>query len=320
MTGLMDAALETRGLSKVYRRLRRIRALEPLDLAVAPGTVFGLLGANGAGKSTLVKTVLGICRATTGHALIFGKDSRDPAARREVGYLPEGTHFARYLSGRDVLWYFGRLAGLTGTRLREQVDAKLRLVGMADWADKKVSQYSKGMRQRIGLAQAMLGDPRLIILDEPTDGVDPEGRHHIRDVIIGLGKQGVTLFLNSHMLSEVESVCHEIAIMYQGRVLKRGRVQDIRNEMSMRDGKYQLVFRTGPLPSQLPPLLAGLQREDHGFRIAVADREEIPRLIDALRDSGVAIYGVEQYHASLEEAFLRVMDDGNHHGVGGTRQ
>lgn len=313
----MEAALETKGLSKTYRGLRKVRALEPLDLSIAPGTVFGLLGANGAGKSTLVKTILGICRATTGYALIFGRDSRNPDARLQVGYLPEGTHFARYLTGRNVLEYFGQLAGLTGDRLREQVTLKLKLVGMADWADKKVAKYSKGMRQRIGLAQAMLGDPRLIILDEPTDGVDPEGRHHIRELIIRLGKEGVTLFLNSHMLSEVETVCHEIGIMYQGRLLKRGKVQDIRNEMSMRDGKYQLVFHTGPLPQTLPPQLAGLQREEQGFRISVGNREEIPRLVDALRDSGVAVYGIEQYHASLEEAFLRLMDDGNHHGIGG---
>lgn len=317
MTGLMDAALETRGLSKVYRRLRRIRALEPLDLAVAPGTVFGLLGANGAGKSTLVKTVLGICRATTGHALIFGKDSRDPAARREVGYLPEGTHFARYLSGRDVLWYFGRLAGLTGTRLREQVDAKLRLVGMADWADKKVSQYSKGMRQRIGLAQAMLGDPRLIILDEPTDGVDPAGRHEIRDVIKGLGKSGVTIFLNSHLLAEVEAVCDEIAIMYRGRLLRRGPVKQITEEMSIRDGRMQLRFRTSELPAELPANITGAERDDGGFKCSVANRDEIPALIDALRGSGVRIYEVEQYHASLEEAFLQILEDGHATGVGG---
>lgn len=313
----MDVALETKGLSKTYRGLRKVRALEPLDLSVNSGSVFGLLGANGAGKSTLVKTILGICRATTGYAHIFGQDSRNPDARRKVGYLPEGTNFAKYLTGRDVLNYFGLLAGLSGQRLREQIADKLKLVGMSDWSEKKVGKYSKGMRQRIGLAQAMLGDPKLIILDEPTDGVDPEGRHHIRDLILKLGKEGVTLFLNSHMLSEVETVCHEIAIMYQGRVLKRGKVQDIRNEMSMREGKYQLVFKTGPLPQQLPPLLQDMRREEGGFRVAVADREDIPRVIDALRDTGVAIYGVEQFHASLEEAFLKVMDDGNHHGVGG---
>lgn len=313
----MEPALETRGLSKTYGRLRKVRALDPVDLAVAPGTVFGLLGANGAGKSTLVKTVLGICRATTGYARIFGKDSRDPAARRNVGYLPEGTGYARYLSGRAVLEYFGKLAGLHGQVLRDQIDAKLKLVGMSDWADKKVSKYSKGMRQRIGLAQAMLNDPRLIILDEPTDGVDPAGRHDIRDLIKHLGKEGVTIFLNSHLLAEVEAVCDEIAIMYQGRVLKRGSVKEILQEMSIRDGMYQVRFRTGVLPQPLPALPGPIQQQDGSFLAGVRSPEEIPHWIDALRTAGIAIYGVEQYHASLEEAFLKLMDKGDYHGVGG---
>lgn len=303
----------------MYGRWRKVRALEPVDLDVQPGTVFGLLGANGAGKSTLIKTVLGICRATTGHALIFGVDSRKPEARRNVGYLPEGTQFARYLSGRGVLEYFGALAGLSGQRLRDEVEAKLKLVGMADWAGKKVNKYSKGMRQRIGLAQAMLGDPKLILLDEPTDGVDPAGRHEIRDLIKRLGDSGVTVFLNSHLLAEVEAVCREIAIMYQGRVLRRGTVAEITQEMSMQGGKYQLRFRTGPLPQNLPPALAEARREDGGFRIGVSSLDQTSVLIDVLRGAGVAIYGVEQYHASLEEAFLKVMDDGNFHGVGGTQ-
>jgi len=312
----MEYALETRGLSKTYGRWRKVRALEPVDLAVSPGCVFGLLGANGAGKSTLVKTVLGICRATTGSARIFGRDWRDPAARRSVGYLPEGTHFARYLTGRAVLQYFGTLAGLRGEVLRNQIEQKLRLVGMSDWADKKVIKYSKGMRQRIGLAQAMLGDPRLLILDEPTDGVDPAGRHDIRDLIKKLGAEGVTIFLNSHLLSEVESVCAEIAILYQGRVLKQGAVMQIRQEMSIRDGLYQVRFRTGPLPQGVS-LPGPIVPQDGSFLCGVRSPEEIPRWIDALRTAGVSVYGVEQHHASLEEAFLRLMDQGDYHNVGG---
>ncbi len=315
----MEAALEISGLSKVYRGLRKVRALEPLDLTVESGTVFGLLGANGAGKSTLVKTVLGICRPTTGHARIFGVDSRDPQSRRKVGYLPEGTHFAKYLTGRGVLQYFGALAGLSGTNLREQVIEKLQLVGMTDWADKKVTKYSKGMRQRVGIAQALLGNPRLVLLDEPTDGVDPAGRHEIRDLIGKLARDGVTIFLNSHLLGEVQSVCTEIAIMYQGRVLRRGAVKDIIQEMSMHNGRIQMVFRTGELPATLPPALAQARRTDDGFRIDLASISEVPALIDTLRAASVPVYGVEQYHASLEEAFLKVMDDGNAHGVGGTQ-
>lgn len=309
----MEYALETEGLSKVYKSWRgRVRALEPLDLKVAPGKVFGLLGSNGAGKSTFVKTVLNICKPTTGRARILGISSRDPAARKQVGYLPEGTAFPRYLSGRGVCEYFGRLMGLNGARLKEEVERTLKIVGMSDWADKKVIKYSKGMKQRIGLAQAMLGEPRLIMLDEPTDGVDPQGRHEIRDVIKGLAKEGVTIFLNSHLLAEVEAVCDDVGIMYRGRMLRSGPVKQITEEMSMREGRMQLRLRTDRMPA-----LAGATPIEGGFSISVGDREEIPALIDSLREAGVKVYEVEHYHASLEEAFLHIMDDGEHRGVGG---
>jgi ABC-2 type transport system ATP-binding protein len=316
----MAYALETQGLSKVYKSLRgRIRALEPIDLKVESGCIFGLLGANGAGKSTFVKTVLTICRATTGTAMILGRDSRDPEARRQVGYLPEGTAFPRYLTGRGVCEYFGKLLGLSGSRLKSEVDAKLKIVGMEGWADKRVTKYSKGMKQRIGLAQAMLGDPQLIMLDEPTDGVDPTGRHEIRDVIRELGSKGVTVFLNSHLLAEVEAVCDEIAIMYRGRLLRRGPVKQITDEMSIRDGLMQFRFRTGELPAPLPPGFERTRPDDGGIIVSVRDREEIPGLIDALRRENVPVYEVMQYHASLEEAFLQIMGDGDHEGVGGAQ-
>ncbi len=314
----MEYALETEGLSKTYKSLRsRVRALEPLDLKVPTGCIFGLLGSNGAGKSTFVKTVLRICRPTSGRATILGVDAARPEARTQVGYLPEGTHFARYLTGRGVCEYFGRLKGMSGAKLKSEIDDKLRLVGMQTWADRKVSKYSKGMRQRVGLAQALLGDPRVVILDEPTDGVDPAGRHEIRDVIRALGKAGVTVFLNSHLLAEVEAVCDEIAIMYRGRVLRRGPVKQITEEMSMREGRMQLRFRTGELPAELPAALHGATLEDGGFLVDLPDREAVTGLIDALRAAGVSIYEVQQYHASLEEAFLRTMDDANAHDVGG---
>ncbi|MBK8206849.1 MAG: ABC transporter ATP-binding protein [Planctomycetes bacterium] len=314
----MDYALETDGMSKVYKSLRgHVRALEPIDLKVETGKIFGLLGGNGAGKSTFVKTVLRICRPTTGTCKILGIDARNPTARQNVGYLPEGTNFPRYLTGRGVCEYFGKLKGLNGATLKTEVEHKLKIVGMQDWGDRKVTKYSKGMKQRIGLAQAMLGGPRLIMLDEPTDGVDPSGRHAIRDVIRALGAEGVTVFLNSHLLAEVEAVCDEIAIMYRGRLLRRGPVKQLTEEMSIRGGRMQLRFRTGDLPAQLPQLLEGAAREDGGFKFSVKDRDEIPALIDALRDAGVKIYEVEQYHASLEEAFLQIVEDGDAMGVGG---
>jgi ABC-2 type transport system ATP-binding protein len=320
MDAMSDFALETEGLSKVYKSLRgRVRALEPLDLKVESGRVFGLLGSNGAGKSTFVKTILNICKPTTGRARIFGVDSRNPEARRDVGYLPEGTQFPRYLTGRQVCDYFGRLKGLAGARLKEEVQRTLFLVGMQEWSDKRVTKYSKGMKQRIGLAQAMLGNPKLMILDEPTDGVDPQGRHEIRAVIKRLAGEGVTIFLNSHLLMEVEAVCDEVAIMFQGRLLRRGPVKDITEEMSMRDGRMHLRIRTGELPQTLPEPCVNARRHDYGLELQVADREQVPAVIDALRGAGVKIYEVQQHHASLEEAFLEIMQDGAHQGVGGVQ-
>jgi ABC-2 type transport system ATP-binding protein len=316
----MGHALETQGLSKVYKSFRgRIRALEPIDLQVETGRVFGLLGANGAGKSTFVKTVLGICRPTTGTARILGRDSRQAEARRSVGYLPEGTAFPRYLTGRGVCEYFGMLKGLKGANLKSEVNAKLKLVGMETWGDKRVTKYSKGMKQRVGLAQALLGDPQLVMLDEPTDGVDPTGRHEIRDMIKELGTKDVTIFLNSHLLAEVEAVCDEIAIMYRGKLLRHGPVRQITDEMSIKDGLMQFKFRLGDLPAEMPRGFENSRKDDDGLIVSVKDKEDVPVLIDALRDAGVPVYEVIQYHASLEEAFLQIMDGGGDEGVGGAQ-
>lgn len=320
MASNTDLALETEGLSKTYKGLRaRVQALYPLDLKLEAGHIFGLLGANGAGKSTLVKAVLGIVRPTTGRARIFGVDTRNPDSRRNVGYLPEGLAFPRYLSGRETCEYFGKLAGVTGARLKAEVDEKLKLVGMADWAARKVVKYSKGMKQRIGMAQALIGDPKLVILDEPTDGVDPVGRHELRDVIRALPARGTTVFLNSHMLSEVEAVCDQVAIMYRGRLLQRGPVSEITEKMSVRDGKMQLKFRLGPYQGALPAGFEGAEVRDGDVLVQVSNREETNTLIDRLRAAGIAIYEVQQWHASLEEAFLAIMEDGEHMGIGGVK-
>ncbi|MEE9312203.1 MAG: ABC transporter ATP-binding protein, partial [Planctomycetota bacterium] len=226
----MDLALETMGLSKTYGKFRKIVALKPLDISIKAGSAFGLLGANGAGKSTFVKTLLCVCKATTGRAKIFGQDYRSPAVRKKIGYLPEGTNFPRYMTGRQVCEYFGNLSGMRGAVLKKEVDEKLEIVQMQDWANRKVGKYSKGMRQRIGLAQAMLGDPPMLILDEPTDGVDPPGRRTIREVIKKRRDEGTTIIWNSHLLAEVEDVCDEVAILYRGELLKRGKIADIIEE------------------------------------------------------------------------------------------
>lgn len=316
----MDLALETTGLSKTYGKFRKIVALKPIDISIKAGSAFGLLGANGAGKSTFVKTLLCVCKATTGRAKIFGEDFRNPAVRKKIGYLPEGTNFPRYMTGRQVCEYFGNLSGMKGATLKKEVDEKLELVQMQDWGNRKVGKYSKGMRQRIGLAQAMLGNPPMLILDEPTDGVDPPGRRAIRDVIKKRCDEGTTIIWNSHLLAEVEDVCDEIAILYRGELLKRGKISDIIEETAVdKDGRYRVRFRTGDLPENLPEELSERIATYDGFELRVRELEEVNSLIDVIRAAGIHIYGVERPHVSLEEAFIHIMDEGNHHGVGGSK-
>lgn len=229
-----EYAVETRDLTKIYRG--KIMALRGIDLRVPKGSIFGLLGPNGAGKSTLVKVLLSIVSPTSGAATLFGRDISFADARLGVGYLPEGHRFPRYLTGRGVCEYFGKLSGITGAKLNKEIEEKLELVGMSRWAKTPITRYSKGMAQRVGIAQALLGDPGLVLLDEPTDGVDPVGRQQIREVVKEAARRGTTVFLNSHLLLEVEQVCDHVAILHQGRVIKQGTVEEIRSAVSSKLG------------------------------------------------------------------------------------
>jgi ABC-2 type transport system ATP-binding protein len=315
-------AIETEGLSKVYRG-GRVRALTDVQLRVPAGSAFGLLGPNGAGKSTLVKCLLSIVRPTSGAATLFGQDIALPESRRPVGYLPEGHRFPAYLTGRGVLSYFGKLSGLSGEALEEDIEKKLALVGMQDWATTRVSRYSKGMLQRLGLAQAMLGTPKLVILDEPTDGVDPIGRHQIREVIRELTKQGTTVFLNSHLLLEVEQICDYVAILHHGRVLRQGKLEEVRRAVTERKPLLEVRFTTGPVPEEARTALAQLgpvrAAESGGLVVSLSDDAATSLAIDALRSHGVPIYSVEPTRVSLEEAFIELVSAESDQGVGGVR-
>lgn len=301
----MELAIEAKGLDKVYRG--GVRALHGVDLSVPRGVCYGLLGPNGAGKSTLVKALLGLVHPSAGTASLFGVDIRQAAARQGVGYLPEGHAFPPYLSGRGVCRYFGRLGGMGGAELEREIGEKLEWVGMSARADERVTTYSKGMKQRVGLAQALIGRPRLVFLDEPTDGLDPLGRSEIRDVIRRVVAEGTTIFFNSHLLSEVEQVCDELAILKDGQVLRRGRGQDLIAEMSALEGAgLRLAVDCGALPEALWTQLEarGATRLGEGFRITLGDREQISSLVDELRGAGVAIYALKPETKSLESAFL----------------
>ena len=218
-------AVRIRDLEKVFPiplRRRRVVALRGLSLDIPSGGVYGLLGPNGSGKSTTLKILLGLVTPTSGSTEIFGVPSSRVASRNEVGFLPENPYFYKFLTGAETISFHGRLCGLGGRRLRERVTELLDLVGLSEAGDRRVGSYSKGMLQRIGLAQAMVHDPQLLILDEPTAGVDPAGSRRIRDLILGLKERGKTVLLTSHLLGQVQEVCDRVGILSGGRLVREG--------------------------------------------------------------------------------------------------
>ncbi len=208
-------------------RRETVKAVQNLSLEVPAGEIYGLLGPNGSGKSTTMKIVLGLVRPTSGMTSVFGVDSRRVESRENVGFLPENPYFYKYLTGLETLLFFGKLCGLSGRTLGERSRELLRTVGLEDAGDRRLGGYSKGMLQRIGLAQALLGEPKLLVLDEPTAGVDPAGSHAIRDLILQCKSRGITVLLCSHLLGQVQEICDRIGIMDRGRLLAEGRIDDL---------------------------------------------------------------------------------------------
>lgn len=223
-------AVSIAALTKLYRiplRKQKVVAVKDLSLEVPEGQVYGLLGPNGSGKSTTLKILLGLVTPTRGQSKIFGQDSRDYRSHREVGFLPENPYFYKYLTGEETLRFYGKICGLSGRALDARIGELLALVGMEDARDRRIGGYSKGMLQRIGLAQALVQDPRLLVLDEPTAGVDPTGSRQIRDLILELKKRGKTVLLTSHLLEQVQQVCDRIGIMARGIMVREGRLDEL---------------------------------------------------------------------------------------------
>jgi ABC-2 type transport system ATP-binding protein len=221
----MAAALHIEGLGKTYRlglRMRKVVALDALDLSVEEGSVFGFVGPNGAGKSTTIKILVGLIAPSHGRAAIFGRPVPQAASREAVGYLPENPAFHEFLRPMEVLQLMGRLSGLRGRALRARCEEVLALVGLAHAHDLTVRKFSKGMVQRLGLAQAILHDPPLLILDEPMSGLDPIGRKEVRDLIVGLGRRGKTIFFSTHILNDVETICDRAGMLLRGRLVRQG--------------------------------------------------------------------------------------------------
>jgi len=227
---MTDPAVAVRGLTKLFPvpfHRQSVVAVRDLNLRVEPGEVYGLLGPNGSGKSTTLKIILGLVSPTRGRTEIFGRDSRLVESREAVGFLPENPYFYKYLTGEETLRFFGRLCGLGGAPLKNRINELLTLVGLTKARKRRLGTYSKGMLQRIGLAQALIHDPKLVVLDEPTAGVDPAGSREIRDLILDLRRRGITVLLSSHLLAQAQEICDRVGILADGVLVREGRLQEL---------------------------------------------------------------------------------------------
>jgi len=243
-------AVAVHGLTKTFpvplHPARGIVAVRDLSLRIEPGEVYGLLGPNGSGKSTTLKIILGLVSPTRGRTEIFGRDSRLVESREAVGFLPENPYFYKYLTGEETLRFFGRLCGLRSARLKERINELLDLVGLTKARKRRLGVYSKGMLQRIGLAQTLIHDPRLIVLDEPTAGVDPAGSREIRDLILDLKRRGITVLLSSHLLAQAQEICDRVGILADGVLVREGHLQELiaienQTELVISDASTQLL-------------------------------------------------------------------------------
>lgn len=301
----MSYAIQTENLGK---RFRNFDAVRNLDLNVPQGTVFGFLGPNGAGKTTTIMMLLGNVRPTSGHGTLLGNPLGHVATRRHVGFLPEKFQFHDFLTATEFLHLHGKLAGMNSIERERRVPEVLERVGLADRAKSKIREFSKGMQQRVGLAQAILHDPELVILDEPTSALDPIGRRQVRDIVLELRKEGKTVLLNSHLLSEIEMTCDQVAIIKRGEVATQGTIEELLAFTStvdievrgMNDAAFQAVQQIAArLKFERVPLTR--------FTAYVRNEDDIPVLARALVQNGVDLIALTPKRETLEELFIRII-------------
>ena len=329
----MDApVIDLDDVAKVYPR--GVHALRGVAMQARPGEIFGLLGPNGAGKSTLVKIMMTVVRPTRASGTLLGRPIGHKPTLARVGYLPERVRLPPYLSGRQAVEFFAALAKVDRRTRRRRAAELLALVGLERWADAKIATYSKGMQQRVGLAQALANDPELVLLDEPTEGLDPVGRREIRELLAKLRDQGKTVFLNSHLLGEVERVCDRVAILLAGKVIRQGTIEDL----TAGSEHYEIDLGNGDGPSlrpairtalgwepAVPPASSGaagpaaetgklpsgetLQLAGTTLRIITGNPVRVQPVIDALRRGGLVIHAVRPVRQTLEDFFSQTVTD-----------
>jgi ABC-2 type transport system ATP-binding protein len=297
------AVVVTDGLVKHYGR---IQALKGVTLEVRPGEIYGLLGQNGAGKTTLIKVLLGITKLTAGRASLLGEPAGTASVRRHVGYLPEDHRFPDYHTGYSLLEFYGALLGVPRTERRRRIPQMLELVGLKGRMRHKIRTYSKGMKQRVGLAQALFHDPEVIFLDEPTDGVDPVGRKEIRELLQQLKQEGKTIFVNSHLLGEVELICDRVGILQRGEMIREGDIQSLTQQRGL--------YVVGLAPGQVLPAeeVASrgyeVSRKGEFWEIGLGDGQNIDPVVDLLRSRGLSIRHLTEKRQSLEDMFVETVE------------
>ncbi|MCG8401091.1 MAG: ABC transporter ATP-binding protein [Firmicutes bacterium] len=293
-------AIETFNLTKKYGA-NKVGCAE-ICLRVPRGQIFGFLGPNGAGKSTLVKMLVGLLFPTSGKALLLERPLGDIEARRKIGFLPENFRYHDWLTGRQLLEFHASLYGLAGAQRKRRTGEVLEQVGLAGKEGQKINTYSKGMRQRAGLACALLPEPDLLFLDEPTSALDPIGRRDVREILVMLRAAGKTIFLNSHLLSEVEMICDSVAFIRQGKIIRQGGLEDLRA------GSIEVEMKVGGLTQELVEALASLTHslevEHNLVRIRVRREEDIPDLAAAVVNNGGLLFEMNRKRSTLEEMFI----------------
>lgn len=304
---IMTTVVEIKNLSKDYEtgfwRKKKVRALDDLTLSVGGGQIFGFLGGNGAGKTTTIKILMSLLFPTAGTAKILGKEISDVQMHKAIGYCPENPYFYDYLTARELMNYFGELFGIDASARKKRTEELLTKVGLEEksW-DKQLRKFSKGMLQRVGLAQSLINDPEIVFLDEPMSGLDPIGRREVRELIAGLRDSGTTVFMSTHILSDVETLCDEVAILRNGKLAATGRLDDLLANESERRVFEINVIGVSADAIDIPGVVVA--SKGSGLSIEVSDEDDVERVLRTVRLAGGSLVSVQPVKQSLEELFV----------------
>lgn len=311
------AAIDTQNLTKVYKSIRRkAPSLDGLTLTVAEQEVFGFLGRNGAGKTTTIKLLTSLIRPTSGEAHIFGESIRTRASRRLIGYLPEQPYYYEYLTPRETIEFYGELQGLSAAERAREWTRLCELLDLGEIADERIRGFSKGMRQRVGFAVALVGDPPLLILDEPMSGLDPVGRRMIRQLILRCKEEKKTVFFSSHVLSDVEQICDRVAILVRGRLVRQGRIDELIGEQTAR---CEIAVRgLGPEAVKRIAAQAESHRSAEGLDLFILpDEAAANAAVRAAHEHGGVLVELNTLRESLEDYFMREQERAGEKGAVG---